>query len=164
MPSGSDLVNTRQNKDKKVIDYVMRWRNLSIKCEQPLDQTQVVGLLVGNINNWMAPFLSSSDFHIFQDLISQVKKLERTSSKVVSSMQTIRVDKERPRKPEGIKHVAFAIDKVKEVTAPPNYNKPKPPALRSGSESTKPSSSLQERMSKMYSFKRDKVIRYSKMH
>ena len=63
----ADLANTRQNKDEKVIDYVMRWRNLSIKCEQPLDQIQAVGLLVGNIDNWMAPFLSSSDIHTFQD-------------------------------------------------------------------------------------------------
>ena len=70
----------------------------------------------------MAPCLSLFDIHIFQDLMSQAKKLERTSSKVVSSMQTTRVDKKKPRKPEGIKHVAFAIDKVKEVTAPPNYN------------------------------------------
>lgn len=32
-----DMANTRQNKDEKVIDYMVRWRNLSIKCEQPLD-------------------------------------------------------------------------------------------------------------------------------
>ena len=103
-----------------------------------------------------------SDIHTFQDLISQVKKLERTSSKVVSSMQTTRVDKEKPRKPEGIKHVAFATNKVKEATTPPNYNKPKPPALGSGSKLTKPSSSLQERMSKKYSFRRDKVMKIFK--
>ena len=77
-------------------------------------------------------------------------------------MQTTRVDKERLRKPEGIKYVAFATDKVKEVTAPPNYNKPKPPALGSRSEPTKPSSSLQERMSKRYSFRRDKVMKIFK--
>ena len=88
--------------------------------------------------------------------------MERTSSKVVSLMQATKVDKEKPKKPEGIKHVAFATDKVKEVTAPPNYNKPKPPALGSGSEPTKPSSSLQERMSKKYSFRRDKVMKIFK--
>ena len=54
----ADLANTRQNKDEKVIDYVMRWRNLSIKCEQPLDQIQAVGLLVRNIDNWMTLFLN----------------------------------------------------------------------------------------------------------
>ena len=90
-----------QNKDEKVIDYAMRWCNLSIKCEQPLDQIQAVGLLVGNIDNWMAPFLSSSNVHISQHLISQVKKVERTSPKVVSTIQPTKMDKERPRKPEG---------------------------------------------------------------
>ena len=34
----ADLANTRQNKDEKIINYVMRWHNLSIKCQQPLDQ------------------------------------------------------------------------------------------------------------------------------
>ena len=84
----ANLANTRQNKDEKVINYVMRWRNLSIKRDQPLNQIQAVGLLVGNIDNWMAPFLSSPDIHSFQGLISQVKKLERTSLKVVSTMQS----------------------------------------------------------------------------
>ena len=77
-------------------------------------------------------------------------------------MQTTKVDKEKPRKLEGIKNVAFATDKVKEVTAPPNYNKPKLPTVGSGSESIKPSSSLQERMSKKHSFRRDKMMKIFK--
>lgn len=80
----ADLANIRQNTDEKVIDYVIRWSNLSIKCEQPLDQVQVLGFLVGNIDNWMALFLRLSDIYTFQDLISSVKKLERNSPKVVS--------------------------------------------------------------------------------
>ena len=47
----ADLANRRQNKNEKVIDYEMRCRNSNIKCEQPLDQIQVVGLLVRNIDN-----------------------------------------------------------------------------------------------------------------
>ena len=51
------VANIRQNKDEKVIgNYVIRWRNMSIKYEQPPDQMQTVGFLVGNINNWMTPF------------------------------------------------------------------------------------------------------------
>ena len=34
----ADLANTRQNKDENDIDYVIRWRDLSIKCDQLLDQ------------------------------------------------------------------------------------------------------------------------------
>ena len=58
--------------------------------------------------------------------------------------------------------MAFATDKVKEATAPPNYNKLKLPALGNGSEPSKPSSSLQERMSKKYSFRRDKEMKIFK--
>ena len=44
----------------------------------------------------------------------------------MSTMQLMNIDKEKPRKPKDVKHVALAIDKVKVATAPPNYNKPKP--------------------------------------
>ena len=60
----ADLANTRQNENEMDIDYVMSRRNLSIKCDQSLDQVQAVGLLLGSIDNWMAPFLNSSDIHI----------------------------------------------------------------------------------------------------
>lgn len=39
------------------------------------------------------------------------------------------MDKEKSKKKKGVKHVAFANDKVKEETTPPNYKKLKPPAL-----------------------------------
>lgn len=29
----TNLAGTRRNKDEKVIDYMMRWLNFSIKCE-----------------------------------------------------------------------------------------------------------------------------------
>lgn len=63
--------------------------------------------------------------------------MESTNPKVVSMLQPTRVDKEKPKKLEGVKHVAFVTDKVKESIAPLNYNKPKPPALGGGNESTK---------------------------
>lgn len=72
------------------------------------------------------------------------------------------MDKEKPKKLEGVKHVAFTTDMVKGDIAPPNYTKPKLPTLGYGNESTKPSNSLKERMSKMYSFRRDKVIKIFK--
>ncbi|KAH7685483.1 Pheromone/general odorant binding protein [Dioscorea alata] len=114
----ADLAATRQNKDEKVIDYIMRWRNLSIKCEQPLDQPQSVGLLLGNIDSWMPPFLSTSSITTFQELISQAKKLERTSPRVLSNFQTSKIDK--PKKSEGVKYIAttFNVDKGKSTIEP----------------------------------------------
>nr|CAD1837558.1 unnamed protein product [Ananas comosus var. bracteatus] len=42
----ADLVATRRRKDESMLEYITRWRNLSIRCEQPIEQTQVVGLLM----------------------------------------------------------------------------------------------------------------------
>ena len=47
---------------------------------------------------------------------------------MASIMQSNKVDKEKLRKLEGIKHVAFAIDKM-EVMGKPNYIKLKPLTL-----------------------------------
>ena len=141
---------------------MMGWRNLSIKYEQLLYQVQAMGLFVGSIDNWIAPFFSSSDIYIFQDLIFQVKKLERTSSKVVFIMQSTKVDKEKPRKAEGVKYVAFTTYKLKEATTSSNNIKTKPLTRGSGSEPAKPSSTLQEKVSKKYSLRRDKVMKIFK--
>lgn len=77
-------------------------------------------------------------------------------------MQSTRMYKEKPKKPKGVKHMTFVIDKVMEETTPSNYNKRKSATLGSGNEPTKPSSFPQERMSKRYSFKRDKVLKICK--
>nr|CAD1838499.1 unnamed protein product [Ananas comosus var. bracteatus] len=56
----ADLVAIKRMKDESMLEYITRWRNLSIRCEQPIEQTQAVGLLMGNIDNWMAPFLCTT--------------------------------------------------------------------------------------------------------
>ena len=53
----------------------------------------------------------------------------KTSLQVVSIMQSMKMDKEKPRKSEDVKHVAFVTGKIKEATKPTNYNKLKPPYL-----------------------------------
>lgn len=75
----ADLSNTKRKRDETVLNYITRWRNLSIKCEQPLEQHQEVGLLIDNIDNWMAPFLCTNNIFTNQELITQVAKFERMS-------------------------------------------------------------------------------------
>lgn len=65
-----DLANTKRKKDETILNYITRWRNLSIKCEQPLEQQQAVRLLVGNIDKRMAPFLCMNNISIYQELIT----------------------------------------------------------------------------------------------
>lgn len=70
-----DNVNTSQNKQEKVINYVIGCCKLSIKCEKPLDQVQTIRSFVENIKNWIAFIPSSSDMRTFQNLIFQIKKI-----------------------------------------------------------------------------------------
>ncbi|KAH7667059.1 Retrotransposon gag domain-containing protein [Dioscorea alata] len=158
----ADLAATRQNKDEKVVEYIMRWRNLSIKCEQPLDQPQAVGLLLGNIDSWMAPFLSTSGITTFQELISQAKKLERTSPRVLSNFQTSKTNK--PKKSEGVKYIAttFNVDKGKGTIEPHKQEQAMPPILGAPGNEPRSIPSLKERMNKKYSFQRDKVLKIFK--
>ncbi|KAH7673935.1 hypothetical protein IHE45_08G039000 [Dioscorea alata] len=138
----------------------MRWRNLSIKCEQPLDQPQAVGLLLGNIDNWMAPFLSTSGITTFQDLISQAKKLERTNPKVLTNFQsTSRNDRDKSKRTEGVKYTAttFNVEKGKGVLDPHKPEQVKASSLGITGNESRPLPSLKDRMNKKYSFRRDKV-------
>ncbi|KAH7655719.1 Retrotransposon gag domain-containing protein [Dioscorea alata] len=161
----ANLAATRQYKDEKVVDYIMRWRNLSIKCEQPLDPPQAVGLLLGNINNWMTPFLSTSGITTFQDLISQAKKLERTNPKVLSNFQaTSRNDRDKSKRTEGVKYTTttFNVEKGKGVAEPHKLEQVKVPCLSIANNESRPLPSLNDRMNKKYSFIRDKVYKIFK--
>ncbi|KAH7676990.1 Acyl-CoA dehydrogenase/oxidase N-terminal protein [Dioscorea alata] len=144
-----DLTATRQYKDEKVVNYIMRWRNLSIKFEQPLDQPQAVGLLLENIDSWMSPFLSTSGITTFQDLISQAKKLERTN---------LRNDRDKSKRIEGVKDTAttFNIEKEKGVTESHKPKQAKAPGLGIAANESRPLHCLKDRMNKKYSFRRDK--------
>ncbi|KAJ0972424.1 hypothetical protein J5N97_020383 [Dioscorea zingiberensis] len=125
---------------------------------------QAVGLLLWNIDSWMTPFLSTSGITTFQELISQAKKLERTSPKVFSNFQAPRNDREKPKRTEGVKYTAtaFNVDKGKGVAESHKPEQAKPPTLGAAGNESKPIPSLKERMNKKYSFRRDKVLKIFK--
>lgn len=60
--AGSDMINaanllsTHQKDDEDVLNYITRWPNLSIKCDQAIDPSQAIGVLIENIHHPMAPF------------------------------------------------------------------------------------------------------------
>nr|CAD1824887.1 unnamed protein product [Ananas comosus var. bracteatus] len=92
----ADPVATRRRKDESMLEYITWWRNLSIRCEQSIEQTQAVGLLMGNVDNWMAPFICTTKCTIFQDLILNVSRLERTDPHTLMNLQ-------KPKREEGKK-------------------------------------------------------------
>jgi hypothetical protein len=45
----ADLANTKPKKDESMVDYINRWRNLSIKCDRTLTEDEAVNLIQKNI-------------------------------------------------------------------------------------------------------------------
>lgn len=49
----ADLASTKPKKGEPILEYINRWRNLSIRCERSISQSEAVDLLLKNIDNWM---------------------------------------------------------------------------------------------------------------
>ncbi|NAU72125.1 hypothetical protein EE085_29400, partial [Klebsiella pneumoniae] len=45
-----DLVVEKQKPNESLVDYILRWRNLSMKCEPQLQEQHAVGILLKNIH------------------------------------------------------------------------------------------------------------------
>lgn len=72
----ADLVNTKPKKDERILEYINRWRNLSIKCERSITEREAVELIMRKIDNWMKPFLGVANIHTYHDLNQCVHRLE----------------------------------------------------------------------------------------
>nr|CAD1835584.1 unnamed protein product [Ananas comosus var. bracteatus] len=153
------LVATKRRKDESMLEYITRWRNLSIRCEQPIEQTQTVGLLMGNVHNWMAPFLCTTKCTTFQDLILNVSILERTDPHALMNLQT-----QKPKQKEG-KRVEVKTEHFKATHT--NVVEKRKKAMTTIAEQASLKSVLrgnnfkgltfEERKNKIYLFKKDKV-------
>ncbi|KAL0915746.1 hypothetical protein M5K25_013199 [Dendrobium thyrsiflorum] len=73
----ADLALDKRKKEESVTKYITCWRNLSMKCEQQLEEEHAVQLLMGNIDDKMQPFLCMSSITTFQDLLDRVAKFEK---------------------------------------------------------------------------------------
>ncbi|XP_028548585.1 uncharacterized protein LOC114579064 [Dendrobium catenatum] len=73
----ADLALEKRKREESVTKYITRWRNLSMKCEQQLTEKHAVELLLGNIDDYMAPYLAMATINTFQELLDRVAKFER---------------------------------------------------------------------------------------
>jgi hypothetical protein len=48
----ADLANTKPRRGESVMEYINQWRNLSIRCDRTIEQSEAVELLLKNIDNW----------------------------------------------------------------------------------------------------------------
>ncbi|MHC6132228.1 hypothetical protein L8N14_017235, partial [Serratia marcescens] len=155
----ADLAATRRNPSESVADYITRWRNLSIKCERPLEQPEALKLLLKNIDNWMAPFLCSSGARTFQELISHASQLEKMNPKdLFPQPDKAKIGGSNGRKSDNKKGVAAVLST--EVAKKQDAEQPRPvfgTTQRRTPEERK--AFLEEKAKKVYPFKREKVAK-----
>ena len=66
-----DLALEKRRRDESVTRYISRWRNMSMKCEQQLDEEHAIQLIMGNIDDKMVPYLCMASISTFQELIDR---------------------------------------------------------------------------------------------
>lgn len=71
-----DLVIENQRDSESLSEYILRWRNLSMKCEPQLQEEHAVDILLKNIKGPIAPYLRGFEITTFQMLLSKVSKLQ----------------------------------------------------------------------------------------
>lgn len=146
----ADLANPKPRRGEAILDYINRWRNLSIRCDRPVEQFEAVELLLKNIDNWMTPFLSMANITTFQALITHVSRLEHSNQQSWLAFQNYRG---RPRQIDIKKAETKVV--VNSDTSSPNR-----PRYNYGGGGYRPQgSSFEEKKRKPYSFRRDKVMR-----
>ena len=160
----ADLTNTRPREREAILDYIARWRNLSIKCDRQLSEPEAVELIVGNIKGWMRKYLSVANIDSYAKLFSIVSKLEESPPDTGDSTSQPR--KSFNKKVEAKAAWAPKANKKKvldteasddeEIEARPSVNR-QANAVSNENNNTRPRKTLTELKNKPYSFKRDKV-------
>ncbi|XP_020694453.1 uncharacterized protein LOC110108236 [Dendrobium catenatum] len=121
-----DLALDKRRKDESVTRYITRWRNLSMKCEQQLEEEHAVQLLMGNIDDKMQHFLCMASITTFQDLLDRVAKFEKLnlskSESLPDKLKKAKAPDARrndvysafPPRPDKSKRAVYNVDKGKQ--------------------------------------------------
>ncbi|NAU72114.1 hypothetical protein EE085_29330, partial [Klebsiella pneumoniae] len=75
-----DLVVEKQKPDESLIDYILRWRNLSMKCEPQLQEQHAIGILLKNIHGPIAFLLKGFTIKTFGKLLGKASILQEEAS------------------------------------------------------------------------------------
>lgn len=71
-----DLVVEKQKQGEILVDYILYWRNLSMKCEPQLQEQHAVGILLKNIHGPVAFLLKGFTIKTFAKLLSKASSLQ----------------------------------------------------------------------------------------
>ncbi|KAL9224851.1 hypothetical protein vseg_000846 [Gypsophila vaccaria] len=98
----SELTNTTQGEDEPVIEYINRWRALSLECKEHLSETSVVEMCINGMDWDLLYILNGIKPRSFQELATRAQNMEITikghnksrssSSKAYANMNNNHVD------------------------------------------------------------------------
>ncbi|XP_020674420.1 uncharacterized protein LOC110093776 [Dendrobium catenatum] len=77
-----DLVVERQKPNEGLVDYILRWRNLSLKYEPQLQEQHVIEILLRNIHGPIALILKGFTIWTFEKLLSKASSLQSEASQL----------------------------------------------------------------------------------
>jgi len=153
-----ELTNTKQWKDEPVLDYINRWRALSLECKDRLSEASAVEMCTQGMHWDLLYVLQMSKPRTFQELMTKTHDMEVTiASRCGNSFYSTESSK---NKVEFEKNVNFSKGTTKEAmstsTSEPIriMGKPKLEGKKSSlfKDETKKRPTLKELQEKKYSF------------
>ncbi|NAV33006.1 hypothetical protein EE071_28375 [Klebsiella pneumoniae] len=156
-----DLVMAKQSEGEQLVDYILRWRNLSMKCEPQLQEQHAVEILLKNIHGPVAFLLKGFTIKTFEKLLIKASNLQGESSHIQAfqdraDRKFIKQNNQRPEKK--IAHVS-TVDKGKKPIQTQSINPvgPRPKQVDIPLKHASYTTTFEQKMNKEYSFKREAV-------
>jgi len=113
--SMSDLTNTKQWKDESVVDYINRWRAVSLECKGQLSEASAVEMCTQGMAWDLFYVLQMSKPRTFQGLATKAHDMEV----IIASRRDSSLSFSEPRRDQAKvkKSVKFFTNSTKEVMA-----------------------------------------------
>ena len=165
-----ELTATRQWKDESVIDYIQRWRNLSLNCKDQLSETSAIDMCIKGMNWGLRYILQGIKPSTFEELVTRAYDMELSISDAGNQNLLVQdptkgKEKQEPRKTTKLASKAennqsMAVNSVPIKIKSKSEKKPefKPTSMQ---DQAKKRSSLKERKGKKYPFPRFRGIKHA---
>ncbi|MQL77236.1 hypothetical protein Taro_009647, partial [Colocasia esculenta] len=97
----AELYATRQRNDESALDYIQRWRNLSMRCKHPPHQEDAVQICKQNLKRELLERMIGMEIRSFDRLNNVVAEIEAFLIKYSTSLATAPKSKPAEKKPAG---------------------------------------------------------------
>ncbi|KAK2980138.1 hypothetical protein RJ640_002647 [Escallonia rubra] len=71
-----ELTNTKQRKEEPVVDYINRWRALSLNCKERLSETSIVEMCMQGMHWGLLYILQGNKPSTFEELVTRGHNIE----------------------------------------------------------------------------------------